>query len=180
MGGIEATYTVGRLGALCDLSRSTLLYYDSIGLLSPSGRSASGYRLYTEEDRARLDRILTFRALGLGLDRIRSLLELPERSPAGALLRRVFEINEGIARLRAQQGAVLELLESDGSLKVGKAALAALSELGEAIGVTEANYEALHAAFEANAPEEHRRLLGILGFSASEIEVFVAGLGLAR
>jgi DNA-binding transcriptional MerR regulator len=176
MGEAEATYTVGRLGALCGLSRSALLYYDSIGLLRPSGRSAAGYRLYTEADRARLERILAFRALGLGLDRVRSLLELPERSPAGLLLRRVFEINEGLARLRSQQRAVLELLESDGSLKVGKGAIAALAGLAEAAGVTEANYESLHAAFEANAPEEHRRLLGILGFTSGEIEGFLAGL----
>jgi len=27
------------------LSRSTLLYYDRIGLLTPSGRSEAGYRL---------------------------------------------------------------------------------------------------------------------------------------
>jgi MerR family transcriptional regulator, thiopeptide resistance regulator len=173
----ERAYTVGRLGELCGISRSALLYYDSIGLLSPSGRSASGYRLYSEADKSRLERILAFRALGLPLERIGGLLGLEEASPAGTLLRRVFEINEEIARLRSQQRGVLELLEADGSLKVGKSALLALSELGAAAGITEANYETLHAAFEANAPAEHRRLLGLLGFSAGEIEAFLAELG---
>jgi len=141
------TYTVGRLGELCGISRSTLLYYDSLGLLSPSGRSPSGYRLYSEADRARLERILAFR------------------------------INEEIAGLRGQQRGILDLLEADGSLKVGRAALLALSDLGKAAGISETNYEALHAAFEANAPAEHRRLLGLLGFTEAETEDFLASLG---
>jgi MerR family transcriptional regulator, thiopeptide resistance regulator len=171
-----SAYTVGRLGELLGISRSALLYYDSIGLLHPSGRSASGYRLYGEADRQRLEKILAFRSLGLELGRIGELLDLEDSPVTGALLRRVFEINDGIASLRAQQRAVLALLEADGSLKVGKAALLARSELGEAAGVSEANYEALHAAFEDNAPAEHRRLLGLLGFSESEIEEFLANL----
>ena len=141
------TYTVGRLGELCGISRSTLLYYDSLGLLAPSGRSPSGYRLYSEADRARLERILAFR------------------------------INEEIAGLRGQQRGILDLLEADGSLKVGRAALLALSDLGKAAGISETNYEALHAAFEANAPAEHRRLLGLLGFTEAETEDFLASLG---
>jgi len=172
----DATYTIGRLGALCGLSRSTLLYYDSIGLLKPSGRSVSGYRLYSGRDRDRLERILSFRALGLELQRIGELMDLPETGPAGALLKRIFGINDEIARLRGQQRAILEFLEADGSLKVGKAAILALSGLGKAAGITEANYEQLHAAFEANSPVEHRRLLGLLGFEQSEIEEFLSGL----
>jgi MerR family transcriptional regulator, thiopeptide resistance regulator len=166
--------TVGRLGELCGISRTALLYYDSIGLLKPSGRSASGYRLYSEADRARLERILAFRALGLELDRIGKLLDMKEEGPAGALLRRVFEINASISNLRSQQRAILDLLEADGSLKVGAAALLALSDLGQAAGVSEANYEALHEAFEANAPAEHRRLLGLLGFCPAEIDEFLS------
>ncbi len=168
------TYTIGRLGELCGLSRSALLYYDSIGLLKPSDRSASGYRLYSEADKARLERILSFRALGLDLERIGELLDLPDKGPVGALLRRIFAINDEIVRLRDQQRAILELLEADGSLKVGKAALLALSGLGKAAGITEANYERLHAAFEANSPAEHRRLLALLGFMPGEISEFLA------
>ncbi len=40
--------TIGRLARRFGLSRSTLLYYDSIGLLSPSTRSAKDYRLYLQ------------------------------------------------------------------------------------------------------------------------------------
>ena len=52
-------YTVGHLARSFGLSRSTLLYYDSIGLCKPSGRSAANYRTYTEKDRERLGRRAT-------------------------------------------------------------------------------------------------------------------------
>ena len=48
--------TVGRLAKRFGLSRSTLLYYDRLGLLCPSGRSGGDYRLYEDADAQRLDR----------------------------------------------------------------------------------------------------------------------------
>jgi len=42
----EQRYPDSQLAGRFGLSRSTLLYYDSIGLLSPSERTASNYRLY--------------------------------------------------------------------------------------------------------------------------------------
>ena len=52
-------YTIGKLAKKFDLSRSTLLYYDSIGLLKPSSRTESEYRQYSEDDAARLEQICT-------------------------------------------------------------------------------------------------------------------------
>ena len=49
------------------LSRSTLLYYDSIGLLSPSERSDSNYRLYSGADVERMELIDVYRRAGLPL-----------------------------------------------------------------------------------------------------------------
>ena len=40
--------TVGKLSEKFGLSRTALLYYDRIGLLTPAGRSESGYRLYDD------------------------------------------------------------------------------------------------------------------------------------
>ena len=57
--------TIGRLARRFSLSRSTLLYYDSIGLLRPSGRSPANYRLYTERDRRRLELICRYREAGV-------------------------------------------------------------------------------------------------------------------
>ena len=41
-------YTVGQIAKKFKISRSTLLYYDSIDLLKPKGRSDSNYRLYAD------------------------------------------------------------------------------------------------------------------------------------
>ena len=40
----------GELAKSAGLSRSTLLYYDRLGLLRPVGRSESNYRLYSATD----------------------------------------------------------------------------------------------------------------------------------
>jgi len=48
------TYSVSKLARAFGLSRSTLLCYDRLGLLPPSGRTGSGYRCYTDKDHRRL------------------------------------------------------------------------------------------------------------------------------
>lgn len=56
---------VGELARRCGLTVRTLHHYDQIGLLRPSARSDSGYRLYDRTDIARLHRIQVLRKLGL-------------------------------------------------------------------------------------------------------------------
>ena len=53
--------TISQLGRRFGLSRSTLLYYDSIGLLSPSLRSRANYRLYSRSDVERMELIDVYR-----------------------------------------------------------------------------------------------------------------------
>jgi len=63
----------------------TLHHYDRLGLLKPSGRTASGYRLYGERDFARLQQIMTLKFIGLPLKQIKGILERNELDLAGAL-----------------------------------------------------------------------------------------------
>ncbi|MBW2462616.1 MAG: MerR family transcriptional regulator, partial [Deltaproteobacteria bacterium] len=49
------------------VSVRTLHYYVQIGLLSPSGRTASGHRLYTRLEIQRLQQIRSLQQLGMGL-----------------------------------------------------------------------------------------------------------------
>jgi DNA-binding transcriptional MerR regulator len=163
-------YTISRLGGLCGVSRSTLLYYDSIGLLSPAQRSGSGYRLYSEEDRERLERIVMFRDLGVPLERISDFLKNPGQGPTALLLRRIGEINGQIQDLRSQQKMILDLMEEDGTLKGIKPVLHTLKELGEKAGIDEGNYLKFHGKFENTSPDLHRRLLSFLGFNKNEIK----------
>ena len=66
---------VGELAKRSGLTVRTLHHYDSIGLLSPSGRSEGGYRLYGHDDVVRLHGIQTLRRLGLSLGEVAQLLD---------------------------------------------------------------------------------------------------------
>ncbi len=58
-------FTVSKVARLARVSIRALHHYDEIGLLSPSGRSRAGYRLYQHADLQRLQQVLFFRELGL-------------------------------------------------------------------------------------------------------------------
>ena len=68
------------------VSVRTLHHYDAIGLLVPGGRTAAGYRLYTDADLLRLQQILIGRELGLPLEEIRRALDDPRFDRKAALL----------------------------------------------------------------------------------------------
>ena len=67
--------TVGEVAQRYAITVRTLHHYDDIGLLTPSRRAASGYRLYTPADLTRLSQIIVYRRLRLSLGEIASLLD---------------------------------------------------------------------------------------------------------
>lgn len=69
--------TIGAVARLAGISIRTLHHYDEIGLLTPGGRSDSGYRLYEDRDLERLQQVLLLRELGMGLDEIGRVLDDP-------------------------------------------------------------------------------------------------------
>ncbi|MEE2034711.1 MerR family transcriptional regulator [Rhodococcus chondri] len=66
--GFGQVWKVGQLAAETGLTVRTLHHYDHIGLVQPSGRTASGHRLYEEDDVQRLYQVLALRQLGLSLE----------------------------------------------------------------------------------------------------------------
>ena len=69
--------TVYDVTKISGVSRRTLQYYDEIGLLKPDGVKPSGYRLYSEENLAKLWRILFYRELDFSLEEIKKTLDTP-------------------------------------------------------------------------------------------------------
>jgi len=67
--------TVGDVADRFGITVRTLHHYDAIGLLTPSRRTTSGYRVYTSMDLTRLSQIIVYRRLEMSLDDIASLLE---------------------------------------------------------------------------------------------------------
>ena len=50
-------YRIEEVAARTGFTKRTLRYYEEIGLITPAGRSEGNYRLYSEADVARLQRI---------------------------------------------------------------------------------------------------------------------------
>lgn len=68
-------YTVGKFAQKAGVTIRTIRYYDKRGLLKPSQYSLSGYRLYSEEEFAKLQKILTLKYLGFSLDNIQEAIK---------------------------------------------------------------------------------------------------------
>ena len=67
------SYSISQVADLAGVTVRTLHYYDEIGLLSPGGRSAAGYRIYEEPDLERLQRILFYRKVGFAFIEISNI-----------------------------------------------------------------------------------------------------------
>lgn len=92
-------YTVKQLAILADVTPRTLHHYDAIGLLRPSQVGENGYRYYDEEAALRLQQILFYRELALGLDEIRALLDRPDFDVAAALREHRVALQQRVGRL---------------------------------------------------------------------------------
>jgi DNA-binding transcriptional MerR regulator len=72
---IDSLYQVNEFAELAGVTVRALHHYDRMGLLKPSRRSHSGYRLYANRDLVRLEQIVVLKFLGLPLKQIRDLLK---------------------------------------------------------------------------------------------------------
>lgn len=66
-------YTSGEFARKANVTIRTLRFYDKQGILKPNKISSSGYRLYTDEDFGRLQKILSLRYLGFSLEEIMAM-----------------------------------------------------------------------------------------------------------
>jgi DNA-binding transcriptional MerR regulator len=93
-------YTVSEVARRTGLTVRTLHHYETLGLVVPARRSDAGYRLYGRDELARLQHIVSLKALGLPLAEIRACLDAGTPSLAEALGRQVDRLRDGIARQR--------------------------------------------------------------------------------
>ena len=168
--------TITRLARRHGLGRSTLMHYERVGLLTASERSKSGYRLYTEGDARRLERILAYRRAGLGLADIGTLLDDPGEGPAAALTARLEEIDRDVMRLREQQRFILGILKNPGlHARAGAMSKAEWTGLLAASGFSDEDMLQWHARFEQSAPDRHQAFLEHLCLPQDEIAAIRAG-----
>jgi DNA-binding transcriptional MerR regulator len=73
----ESTTTLYRVQEFAELAAVTvraLHHYDRVGVLKPTSRTGSSYRLYSDADLARLEQIVVLKFLGMPLREIRDLV----------------------------------------------------------------------------------------------------------
>ncbi len=73
---MQGGMTIGVIARREGLAAETLRYYERLGLIAPSRRTASNYRLYNEDAARRLRFIRRAQALGFSLSEIAELLAL--------------------------------------------------------------------------------------------------------
>ncbi len=82
-------------------------FYDQVGLLSPSKRTESRYRLYSDADLVRLQQILALKFLGFSLEEIKAFLDASPSEFREALSQQKAMLRER----RDQIGTIIQAIE---------------------------------------------------------------------
>src|SRR4051794_28509549 len=106
MGG--AIYKIGQVATRLGISVRTLRHYEAMGLIKSASRAATGHRLYTEADVARLQKIVALRKLGFPLNQVRTVLSDNTDKAFKALEEQAARLREQIT----QQQGVLKSVEA--------------------------------------------------------------------
>jgi DNA-binding transcriptional MerR regulator len=92
---------IGELAARSGLTVRALHHYDSIGLLTPSARADSGYRLYNRADVARLHQIQALRKFGMSLADIATFLASSDAPFADIVAQQIVALGKQIEQASA-------------------------------------------------------------------------------
>lgn len=133
-------YRTGAFAKRARISVRTLRFYDREGLLSPSERSLSGHRLYSDRDLIPLGRILGLKRMGFTLAEIRAFLAAGPEELVDALARQRAMLEDRQAQL-AQ--AVRTVREAEARVRDGTWDWDSLQRVVEAMRMNEDRQAAL-------------------------------------
>ncbi|MDR7330836.1 MerR family transcriptional regulator [Corynebacterium guangdongense] len=101
---------IGEITEKTGLSIPTLRHYDSVGLVTPSGRSPGGFRLYNDEDIRRILLVRRMKPLGFTLEQMRDFLDAADALREGAADTDAAEARATLAQIRDEARARYEKL----------------------------------------------------------------------
>ena len=113
----EEMRQIGEVAEAVGLSLRTIRHWEEMGLVLPSGRSAGGFRLYTDADAERLRLVKQMKPLGFTVEEMRDVLSIWDqlrsgdepKEASGSLVRRLDDYTAVAAErcdgLRAQLAA---------------------------------------------------------------------------
>ena len=163
--------TITKLAKRFGISRTTILYYEKVGLLLPASRTDNGYRWYSDKESQRLEQILAYRSFGMSIDNIKQLLDLNGTGTHDHLLRRQFNnIEREIQSLRRQQKAIVNFMGMSNLLENEMITKDRWVEIMRAAGLSDEDMHNWHRQFEKMEPEAHQEFLESLSISADEIK----------
>jgi DNA-binding transcriptional MerR regulator len=108
---------IGEVARLAGIGIEALRFYERQGLLTPSSRTASGYRLYGVEALEQLDFVRRSQALGFSLSEIAAIVEESRsgRKPCSTVRdlvrQRIRELDERLAELKRYRRELAKTLE---------------------------------------------------------------------
>jgi MerR family transcriptional regulator, thiopeptide resistance regulator len=158
------TFKVGDLSKRTGLSIRTLHYYDEIGLLAPSHRTESGYRVYGKQDIIRLQQIITLKQIGFSLEDVRNCLDNGDRAFAEM-------VQLHIAKVRKQIELSQQLLQCLESIEQTAAKLDAVpvEEVLQIIQVMDM-LENYYSPEQLETLKQHQELLGEDGMQQAQVD----------
>ncbi len=163
--------TVTQLAQSCGISRSSILYYERVGLLQAAQRTDNGYRWYGKKEIDRLKQIVSFRSYGIPVASIAELLDQNKATSQGQILKDHFnELELNIRELRKQQSAIVVLLKDPALLKKNKVTKKDWSATMITAGFDGAAMIKWHQTFEEMEPKKHQKFLESLGIDKKEIK----------
>lgn len=147
-------HTIAAAVRCVGVARSTLLYYERIGLIRPVRDPSNGYRRYSDRDLERLILLKQLQQAGLSLAECRQCLD--GHMDAALLAQRLVGVETQLQSLLAARSVLMTMQQRLSGVMPDTADFSKVSQ-----------YD-WHAAFVSRSPEAYRQFLQSLGYSKKE------------
>jgi len=149
---------IRQLAKKYNITRTTLLYYDSINLLKPGNRTIAGYRIYSHEDEKKLNEIVFYRKIGFSIKQIKKILCSNITEELNLLLLQLNKLNIEIEAIKIQQGIIINEFTNK---KYNSLSNSNETEIITTLlnGISPSVF---HEKFEKSSPVNHQNIINVL------------------